>query len=133
MNTGDWIIFQYRIVQIKEAKDGRVTSVSDGQFETSGYNLSDRCFPLTLANKNAADYIESYAARVHREGGPGLNYPALHSKAVELAWGIMNLPEEKDAREPAYEAARKFYQVLFEAIRSHSAVEIENIRVFGRG
>lgn len=116
MNTGDWIIFEYRIVQIKEAKDGRVTSVSDGQFETSGYDLSDRCFPLTLANKNAADYIESYAARVHREGGPGLNLsrPALQGGGTRVGH---HEPARRKGRPRA--SIRSRQKILSSTLRSH--------------
>ena len=131
MKVGDWIIFEYGIVQIKEVENGRVTDVSDGSFSTSGRDLSDRCYPLTLSNKNAADYVESYSARVHREGGPGLNYPDLHGKAVQLAHGIMSLPESDiEGRKKAYEAVSNFYRTLFDTLRDSKRLSVEGVSLF---
>jgi predicted HAD superfamily phosphohydrolase len=134
MKIGEWIVFEYKIVQIVDMKGDDVTEVTDGSFRTSGRSLSDRCYPLTIANKNAADYVAHYANKVHNDTYQrNINYPDLHRKATELAHEIMSIPEgDEDARKKAYDEASTFYRELFNALDELNGTVVGGVRLFGR-
>lgn len=49
--VGDWCFCEFKLQQIKEMKDGRITSVRNGICSTGGRDFSDRCFELKLEIK----------------------------------------------------------------------------------
>src|SRR5271157_412616 len=103
--VGDWVINGYDIVQIMKIDNDGVKSVSDGSFRKSGWNL--QCFPLTLANKRAAETADYYMRNLHKDrGNQMLNFPQLARTFEDFAAEIYNTAEE--LRSPSYARMEKF-------------------------
>jgi hypothetical protein len=85
VKTGDWILFESRVVQVKKAVKGVVTCVSDGTGETGGNDLSEQCRPLTRRNLSISGNYEHRRARIDKCAGTlNINWPDIHDKLVEF-------------------------------------------------
>jgi hypothetical protein len=73
-NVGDWGFYEYKLVQIEEMNEGRITSVRDGYFEMGGCDME--VLPLTLHNKVWSEEFAALRHKLHEKGSSGLNYPA---------------------------------------------------------
>lgn len=102
--TGDWVVFEMKIGQIKELRGEGHASFSDGFCETSG-KLEDRFRPLTLRNKRIAETFDIYYRRLRGiDGEVGFNYPDISSYFSELA--LRAIDDENS--EESYELANQF-------------------------
>jgi hypothetical protein len=102
--TGDWIVFERSIVQIKEDRGEGSFSVSDGWFEMSG-QLSNRFRELTLRNKRIVEWFENYYKLLSNiPGEAGFNYPEIHSHFTRLCLQAIDDEEDKSS----YDAANDF-------------------------
>jgi hypothetical protein len=72
---GDMVICEFEICEIRGISGERVTEVSDGIFSHNSYDLSDRIFPLTLANKVCSEPFSRYKDKLLKEGLNCFNYP----------------------------------------------------------
>lgn len=82
--TGDWVVFDLDIGQIKEMRENGISSFSDGHCETSG-QLTDRYRPLTLRNKRITEFFDIYYNRLREiDGESGFNYPDIHRYFASL-------------------------------------------------
>jgi len=93
--VGDFVFFEYKLAQIKEMKGAKVQEVSDGAFSCGSLDLSDRCVPLTLRNKNISDEYEHQSNRIHREGVSSLNYPDIHRWLVDEWRKCIDVPDSE--------------------------------------
>jgi hypothetical protein len=127
--VGDWVIIGYKIVQITRIEDNRVTSFSDGNFSTSGWEFE--VFPLTLSNKRAAETAEYYMNKLHKsKGSTILNFPDLNRAFESLAADVYRV--EENLRGPAYATIEKFYKDVCEAQEKIMETTIQGVRVFER-
>lgn len=94
--TGDWCFCEFKLQQILETEENRVTEVSDGSFRMSGNNLSDRCLSLDLKIKRVSDYVSYWSDRFHKLNNNSLNYPDLNRELIQR-WAEMceNINDEK--------------------------------------
>lgn len=105
--TGDWVIFELSIGQIKRLDEEGFSEFSDGSFATSG-RLEDRFRPLTLRNKRTIEYFDYYYGKLNEiNGEAGFNYPDIFRYFAQLSVDAID-GDEKDQR--PYERAREFLQ-----------------------
>ena len=90
--VGDWCFCEYKLQMIKEmSDDGRITSVSDGCFQMGAYDLSDKCFPLTLEGKNISDaFVRIYQRMYDQIKNGNYNFPDFHRYSVKQWVEAMN-------------------------------------------
>lgn len=81
--VGDWVFCEFELQIIKEIKDGRITSVSDGHFGLSSHSLNDRCFPLEMRVKVISDYFDYHYNKIDNSSRNGLNYPDINRHFVD--------------------------------------------------
>lgn len=107
--VGDWAVFDRRVVQIKEIREGDSISVSDGHVEISG-QLMHRLRPLTLRNKRIVEDFEILYKRLYQiRGENGFNYPDISRHFDALALEAL---DANDADCGAiYDRATKFAQL----------------------
>ena len=43
---GEWCFCEFRLQQVTETEENRITRVSDGMVSSFSTDLSDRCYPL---------------------------------------------------------------------------------------
>jgi len=83
--VGDWVFFEFELHQVQAVRDdGRVVELSDGLGYHAGYDLTDRCFAMTLPIKRISDAVRFQSDRIHREGMRVLNFPDIHRWLVEM-------------------------------------------------
>lgn len=125
---GDWVFCEFALQQIKETKGDRITSVTDGFFELSGQDISDRCFPLTVKNKRVSDEVEKWSKRFHALNGPGLNYPDLKRELIRR-WVEMCEADEKDLQK-LYASIGEFGRKIEQRVQELKYEEIEGVNIF---
>ena len=116
---GDWCFFEFKLCQIF-IKYGKVQDASDGMFRTGGYDLSDRCRPLTLHNAYLSQVADHWSDKLHRDGNAGLNFPDIHRKLVDL-WVIACDAAENDKK--AIDAIGNFAQAVLDAQKNFGSVD----------
>lgn len=84
-NVGDWVVFDLRIGQIQEIRDGGCATFSDGYINSSGM-LFERFRPLTLDNKLISENFKHYYDKLREiDGEAGFNYPGISQYFAQLA------------------------------------------------
>lgn len=87
--TGDWCFCEFTLSQITEcAEDGRIRSVTDGFFNLSGHDLTDRCFPLALDVKRISDDVDYWSKKLLNLNQVNLNHPDLNRELIHR-WAEM--------------------------------------------
>ena len=110
--VGQWVFFEYELAQITDMEEGRVTGRTNGYTRLSSHDLSDRCFPLTLATKMATDSTDYWRKKM--SAASGLNMPDIHRKLVELWVAICEADGEKQQK-AAYDHLNTFGQGIIDA------------------
>ena len=118
--VGDRVLHDFEIKTVKEMKDGRVFSVSDGYFETSGYHLA--VVPSTERNRDISeDFRLSYQAL--RKLCPMLDFARIRTFYVNLWLLAIEDPTQEQA---AYQRMVNFQRAAVLVYRT----ELEGIRLF---
>lgn len=125
LKSGDWVVFDLRVGQIKTLREGGCTSFSDGFCETSGM-IADRCRPLTIRNKAIMESFDTYYRRLREiDGEAGFNYPDISQYFSQLALDAIDT--DGDGVKVSYDKAQTF---VHEA-RDYKPV-IDGVRLFRR-
>lgn len=127
---GDWCYCQFKLQQIMETTDSRITEVSDGYFRTGSHDHSDECFPVTMDVKRISDDVEYWYKEFHNLKNNALNHPDLHRKLVEM-WVEMclNKDDEKKLKE-LYVKLNTFGKAIVDKIHDLNYEEINGVRLF---
>ena len=124
--VNDWCFCEFKLQQIKDMKEGRVTEVTDGFFSHSGHSLGDLCFPLSLHAKRASDTAEHWSREMHKLHG--LNFPDIHRKLVDLWADICEAPEKEST--PAYEALEAFGKSVVEYVLNTKSQQVSGVSIY---
>lgn len=129
---GDWCLCEHKLQQIKEvADDGRVTGVSDGQFRMGSWDLRDRCFPLTLRNKNISDSFQYYHDKLHKETHHlNLNFPEFHRYTVDQWQKAINETDDDKCQQIIRSFGDWIDAVINTTTNSLEAIEVGGISLF---
>lgn len=125
---GDWVFCEFVLQMVKETKDDRITSVTDGFFEMGGRDLSDRCYPLTIKNKRISDEVQGWRTRFHALNAPGLNYPDLIRELVRR-WIEMCEANEKDLQK-LYDSLGEFGRKIENRVQDLKYEEVDGVNIF---
>ena len=129
---GDWVFCEFKLQQIMETNENRITEVSDGMFRMGSYDISDRCFPLTLSIKRVSDVVSYWSKQFHEAKCNGLNHPDLNRALISRWVDICeNIDNEKLANEKMEELS-KFGKSVMDKIINLKYEEVEGVRIFGR-
>ena len=96
---GDWVFYEFELVQIHRTENGQVKEIADdGWFTISGQDLSSGIVPLTLENKLISNEVKSVYDDLYKTSGTQhLNWPDIHSKFVDL-WLVLCDKQAKKER-----------------------------------
>lgn len=130
--VGDWVFYEFRLVQIKEIEEGKVTQISDGFFSTFGLDLGHNIVPLTLKNKCVSDRTRVVYENLYESAGSSkwkyLNWPEIHPKFVSLWLDLCNNLITKD--EISYDCIYDLKDKILAAIDLVNKIRAEGIRLF---
>lgn len=134
-NVGDWVFFEFSLVQIKEMKGPNIQEVNDGLFSMSSRFLNDRVRLLTMRNKIISEEFERTSKTLHDLNNNKLNYPDIHSKLVDLwveACDILPSPPKEEELQKMYERVRKFTEYISKASLAsiQKGFAAEGVRIF---
>lgn len=136
-NVGDWVLFEFSIVQIREMDGPKIQEVNDGLFTTSGRYLNVRVQLLTMRNKVISEEFETASKEIHATNNNQLNYPDIQSKLVDLWIEACDLPptppKEKELQK-IYTRLREFKDNILSAAtdqcRALSLPKSEGVSIF---
>lgn len=128
--VGDWCFCEYKLSQIMEMDEGRITEVSDSMFRHSGHDLSDRCFPLSLMNCNISMCFQDMSDKIHSKGSNSLNYPDIHRHLVELWVNACTNADVKEKAQKLIEDGNKFIQEILDKCQSLNHLSVQGIPLF---
>lgn len=130
--NGDWCFCEFKLHQIMNTEENRITEVSDSMFRLFGHDLSDRCFPLDLGIKRCSDTAAYWSREFHRLNHNGLNYPDLNRELVRR-WAEMceNIHYEKRLQE-LYDNLNKFGNDVIKKVNGLRHEAVEGIHLFRR-
>ena len=81
--VGDWCFCHFKLQMVKEMREGRIVTVSDGSFELGASDLTNDCFPLSLRGKQVTDAFDYHYRRLHTELNDGrYNFPDFNRHAI---------------------------------------------------
>lgn len=123
----DWVFYNFRLVQIKEIEEGKITQISDGFFSTHGLDLGKNVVPLTVRNKCISDEIKAvyYDDLYRMKGTRHLNWPEIHSKLVDL-WLALCKTKKKEI---SYNRIYDFRDKVVAAAEEANNITVEGINL----
>jgi hypothetical protein len=129
---GDWCFCEFKLQQIMNTEENRITEVSDVMFRTSGYDISDRCFHLDLTIKRCSDTAAYWSKRFHELNNNSLNHPDLNRELISR-WVAMceNKDNEKKLQE-LYDSLDKFGNAVVKKVNELKCEEVEGLSLFRR-
>ena len=101
-------------------------------FRMSGYDISDRCFPLDLRIKRCSDTAAYWSKTFHELKHNSLNHPDLNRELISR-WATMceNVKDDKVLQE-LYDKLDKFGNAIVSKVRDLKYEEVEGVRLFSR-
>ena len=129
---GDWCFCEFKLQQIMNTEENRITEVSDAMFRLSGYDISDRCFPLDLTIKRCSDTAAYWSKRFHELNHNSLNHPDLNRELISR-WVTMceNKDDEKKLQE-LYDSLDKFGNAVIKKVNELKYEEVDGVALFRR-
>lgn len=127
---GTWIFCEFELQQIRETEDDRITSVTTGQVQMGGHDLSDRCFEINMRTKLASDHCYYWSQKFHNtEGSNALNHPDLNRALIER-WVALCEETDDKKRQVLYEKLGLFCNSVLRKVRDARDQEVEGVSVF---
>lgn len=74
----DFVFCDFELQQILDMEGKNVTEVSDGYFRMSSNSLNDRCFEISLKNKNISEFFKETSNKLFTIKNNALNHPDPH-------------------------------------------------------
>lgn len=127
----DFCFCEFTLQQIKEIKENRITSVSDGVCSMSSHDLSDRCFPLDLKIKRISDTVAYYSNKFHALKNNSINYPDLNRELIKRWVNMCNCTDDKELQK-LYDSLGSFCNSVIEAVENLNFIQIEGVNIIRR-
>lgn len=129
---GDWCFCEFKLQQVQRTQDNRINAVSDGRFEMSSYDLTDKCYPLSLVIKNISDSVAYHSNKFHSIKSNSLNHPDLNRKLIELWIDMCEAADHEKQLKIKYEALDRFGEAVINAVKDIRATVIDGVNIFTR-
>ena len=132
IQKGEWCFWEFKLHQIIETEENRITSVSDGVVMSSSSDLSDKCYPLEMDVKCISDTVAYWSTKFHELKNNSLNHPDLNRELIRR-WAEMcdNRKDEKRLKE-LYDSLTKFGNSVLRKVQDLSFEEVEGVSLFRR-
>lgn len=132
IQKGEWCFWRFKLHQIIETEENRITSVSDGIVMSSSSDLSNMCYPLEMDVKCISDTVAYWSATFLELKNNSLNHPDLNRELVRR-WAEMcdNRKDENRLKE-LYDSLTKFGNSVLRKVQDLSFEEVEGVSLFRR-
>lgn len=126
---GDWCFCEFKLQQIKDTKEERITEVTDGRFSLSSYDLTDRCFPIDIRIKNISDSVDYWREQFHALKHNSLNHPDLNRELIRR-WIEMCVETDDKKLQLLYDKLDEFGRGVKDAVANIKYTEVSDVRIF---
>ena len=127
--VGQWVFCEFKLQQIKNMEDGRVTEVTDGILTHSSRDLTDRCFSLSIRIKRISDEVAHYMDKFHTIKVPGLNFPDLSREMVSRWVDMCETTNDADLR-IMYDSLSAFSKDIHKKINGLQNEQVGSFKLF---
>jgi len=129
---GEWCFCEFKLQQVMETEENRITGVSDGMFRLGSQDLTDRCYPIEMKIKQISDTVSYCSDEFHKLKNNSLNHPDLNRELIKR-W--VEMCENKDDKEKLDELCTKlhsFRESVINKVRDLNFEEVEGVSLFRR-
>ncbi len=127
---GDWCFCEFKLQQVIETNEDRITSVSDGYFNHGSSDLSDRCYPMEMRVKIISDDVNYWHNQFHQLKHNSLNHPDLNWKLIEMWIEMCENRNDKEKLSELYEKLNAFGQSVVNKVQEIKSETTEGVRIF---
>ena len=128
----DWCFCEFKLQQIMETEENRITGVSDGMFRLGSSDLSDRCYPLEMKVKQISDTVAYWSTEFHRLKNNSLNHPDLNRELIRRWVELCDNREDENRLKELYDKLSEFGNSVLRKVRDLNFEEVEGVSLFRR-
>ena len=128
----DWCFCEFKLQQIMETEENRITGVSDGMFRLGSRDLSDRCYPLEMKVKQISDTVAYWSTEFHRLKNNSLNHPDLNRELIRRWVELCDNREDENRLKELYDKLSEFGNSVLRKVRDLNFEEVEGVSLFRR-
>lgn len=129
---GEWCFCEFKLQQVIETEENRITAVSDGMFSLGSSDLSDRCYPLELDVKRISDYVAFWSTEFHKLKNNSLNHPDLNRELIRRWVEMCDSREDKKRLKELYDSLSNFGNSVLRRVQDLKFEEVEGVRLLRR-
>ena len=129
---GDWCFCEFKLQQVMETEENRITGVSDGMFRLGSSDLSDRCYPLDMDVKRISDTVAYWSEKFHELKNNALNHPDLNRELIRRWVELCENRKDDDQLKELYNNLSNFGNSVLRKVQDLSFEEVEGVRLFRR-
>ncbi len=126
---GEWCFCEFKLQEIREVRNGRITSVSDGVCVMGGDSTSV-CFPLDVKIKRISDSVYYWHKKFHESTLVGLNYPDLNGKLISIWVEMCRVKDDDQLLKEKYEFLDHFVKVVLANIKQVKEMAAYDVKLF---
>ncbi len=130
LNKNEWCFCEFKLQQITETTEGRITSVSDGNFSLGSYDLTDKCFPITMCIKVISDRVAYWSDQFHKLKISSLNYPDLNRELIRRWVEVCHNSENTKIVQERLSALDEFGKTVLDRLHNAKQESVEGVRLF---
>lgn len=128
----EWCFCEFKLQQVMETKENRITGVSDGMFRLGSSDLTDRCFPIEMTIKQISDTVAFCSKEFHSLKNNSLNHPDLNRELIKRWVEMCENKDDKEKLDELYTKLHSFRESIINKVRDLNFEEVEGISLFRR-
>lgn len=128
----DWCFCEFKLQQIMETEEDRITSVSDGMFRLGSSDLSDRCYPLEMKVKQISDTVAYWSREFHNLENNSLNHPGLNRELIRRWVELCDNREDENRLKKLYAKLSEFGNSVLQKVKGLEFEEVDGLSLFRR-
>lgn len=127
---GDWCFCEFKLQQITEMNETKITSVSDGNFSHGSSELNDRCFPLDMTVKRISDNVSYWHDQFHKLHHNSLNFPDLNRELIVRWCEMCKNKENADYLKNLDEKLTEFCKSVIQLVSDAKLKTVGGVSIF---
>ncbi len=129
IKVGEWCFCEFKLQEIREVTNGRITSVSDGVCVMGGDSTSV-CFPLDVNIKRISDSVLYWSKKFHETTLGGINHPDLNRKMIAIWVEMCRVKDDEKLLKEKYEFLNHFTKVVLDKIKIAEEMTAYDVKLF---
>ena len=129
---GEWCFCEFKLQQVMETEENRITEVSDGMFRLGSSDLSDRCYPLELEVKRISDTVAYWSTKFHELKNNAINHPDLNRELIRRWVELCDHRKDENRLKELYDSLSSFGNSVLRKVQDLNFEEVEGVRLFRR-